>query len=64
MDHNIISNDCVASNGGSGRSDFGSGGFSGVAAAVPEPGTFGLLSIALAGFAALIPIARFRVRDA
>jgi hypothetical protein len=62
LNHDIISNDCVAS---SSRSDFGSHGFSGgAAAAVPEPGTAGLMSITLAGFAGLIAVARFRARHA
>ncbi len=57
MDTNTLSDDCTASNGGSGRSDFGSRGFSGDVAAVPEPGTAILLLL-------LIPVARFRARHA
>ena len=47
---NVVSSNCSAQNFGTGRSDFGSLGFSGVAAAsesVPEPGTLSLLSIGL-----------------
>lgn len=44
MDGNSVSNDCSVNDHGSGRSDFGSGGFSG---AVPEPDSWLLL---LAGF--------------
>ncbi len=47
MDTNVISDDCTF-NDGSGRSDFGSGGFSGGTIdvqAVPEPGTFALFGL-------------------
>jgi len=50
MDTNTISNDCSIDNGGTGRTDFGSGGFSspgGNAALVPEPGTASLLGVGL-----------------
>lgn len=51
MDGNTVSNDCAALGGdiGSGRTDFGSGGFSGSGggAAIPEPATWALL---LSGF--------------
>ena len=54
LDTNVISNDCEAFNGGTGRNDFGSGGFSGSGfapiQAVPEPGTYALV---LAGLGAL-----------
>ena len=50
MATNTISNDCTAFNGGTGRTDFGSGGFSGgQGIAVPEPATLGLMSLGLAG---------------
>ena len=46
MDTNTISNDCTAYNGGTGRADFGSKGFSGgFGTAVPEPGTATLLGV-------------------
>jgi hypothetical protein len=53
---NLISNNNTAQDFGSGRSDFGSYGFSGGAGGdttpgIPEPGTFTLLSVGLgAGF--------------
>jgi type VI secretion system secreted protein VgrG len=56
MEDNTISNDCTAYNAGSGRSDFGSTGFSGVSSTtttpVPEPSTlmgFGTALFALIG---------------
>jgi type VI secretion system secreted protein VgrG len=56
MDTNVVSDDCTF-NGGSGRSDFGSAGFSGggniTGQAVPEPGTFTLLGIGFIGFAGI-----------
>jgi hypothetical protein len=54
MDTNTISNNCSAYNGASGRSDFGSAGFSGGSGieAIPEPGTVALLSIGFIGLAA------------
>jgi hypothetical protein len=48
LDTNAISNDCVGANFDSGRSDFGSVGFSGGGVqAVPEPGTAALLGMGL-----------------
>ena len=54
---NVVSDNCSAQGFGTGRSDFGSLGFSGAdagPASVPEPGTLGLLSIGLGlGFLSL-----------
>jgi type VI secretion system secreted protein VgrG len=54
MDTNSISIDCNTWNAGTGRSDFGSKGFSGPAAAVPEPETYAMLlaGLGLLGFTA------------
>ncbi len=47
-----ISSDCNGFNGGDAtRSDFGSQGFSGGGGSVPEPSSFALVGLALAGFA-------------
>jgi len=50
---NLISNNNTARNFGSGRSDFGSYGFSGSAAPVPEPSTMLLLGSGLLGLVSL-----------
>jgi len=55
LDTNTISSDCVANDFGSGRSDFGSGGFSpasSIPIVTPEPGAFLLLGVGLAGIVA------------
>ena len=58
MDTNTISNDCSGAGAlGSGRNDYGSGGFSGgqtPVSAVPEPSTYAMLlaGLGLLGFAA------------
>jgi type VI secretion system secreted protein VgrG len=59
MDTNTVSNNCDTYNASTGRTDFGSAGFSGVspAEAIPEPGTIQLLGI---GFIALMA-ASFRL---
>lgn len=51
MGGNVISNDCDTFDGETGRSDFGSAGFSGSGGGtvVPEPTTLALLAIGLAG---------------
>jgi type VI secretion system secreted protein VgrG len=57
LDTNTISNSCDAGGGlGTGRTDFGSNGFSGEA--VPEPGTYALLGSALG----VLAMARRRLR--
>jgi hypothetical protein len=54
MQANTISNDCNAYNAGSGRSDYGSSGFSGVSSAtIPEPSSALLLAMGLISLAAL-----------
>ncbi|MEO5925951.1 MAG: ice-binding family protein [Bryobacteraceae bacterium] len=53
LDTNIVSNDCNVSNEGSGRTDFGSYGFSGEFAETPEPATFSLMGASLMGFVIL-----------
>jgi hypothetical protein len=57
MDTNVVSNSCSAYDNGSGRTDFGSAGFSG-GGNVPEPGTIVLLSIGLIGLAAFSRVLR------
>jgi type VI secretion system secreted protein VgrG len=52
LDTNVISDNCVTNDFGSGRSDFGSGGFSPASTSlnvVPEPGTLLLSGISLLG---------------
>jgi type VI secretion system secreted protein VgrG len=46
---NLISDNCTVDNFSTGATDFGSNGFSGVASTTPEPGTFLLLCVGLAG---------------
>lgn len=54
MDTNTVSNNCVAFNGGSGRNDFGSEGFSGGSGSIqvlPEPGSLALFIMGFIGLA-------------
>ena len=56
MDTNTISDDCNAYSGNTGRTDFGSTGFSGVSSStttVPEPSTLALFGAGLVGFLGL-----------
>jgi len=53
LEGNVISNDCASFDGDSGRSDFGSAGFSGNGTVVPEPTTLALLASGLGGLAGL-----------
>lgn len=57
---NTVSNDCNAFNNGSGRTDYGSSGFSGVASTspIPEPSSALLLAMGLISVAALMRIDR------
>jgi hypothetical protein len=59
MDTNVVSNDCTF-NKGSGRSDFGSYGFSGPIQAAPEPETFALISVTGTMLAGLFMLSRIR----
>ena len=56
MDTNTLSNDCAGGDIGSGRTDFGSYGFSGQP--VPEPDTWAMMGLGLAGFAGFARIRR------
>jgi hypothetical protein len=62
LDTNTISNDCTTENGGTGRSDFGSLGFSGPlsSTAVPEPSS--VLLLTTMGLISLAVVARNRKR--
>jgi type VI secretion system secreted protein VgrG len=62
LEDNTISNDCNAYNAGSGRTDFGSTGFSGVSSTtpVPEPASASILIAGLIGLAAWV---RMRARQ-